>query len=105
MEPHPRRRSKRGERRGPERRTSARARLHDVSQMAHPGEVRVRYLPPARGQAKDPAHVFAEGAQIVALREPPLHKPPLRRFVSHSSRRLALHDSYELGTYDQAIRV
>src|SRR5215203_1859671 len=63
MEPHPRRRGKRGERRGPERRTTARVRLHDVSQMAHPGEVRLRYLPPARGHAKDPAHVFAEGAQ------------------------------------------
>src|SRR5215213_100524 len=38
--------------------------------MAYHGEVRVRYLPPARGHAKDPAHVLAEGAQGVgSLRE------------------------------------
>src|SRR5829696_9648479 len=105
MEPYPRRRGKRSERRRTERRTAARVRLHDVSQMAHPGEVRIRYLPPARGHAKDSAHVFAEGAQVGALREAPLHDSPLRRFVRRRSRRLALQDSYELGTYDQTIRV
>src|SRR5215207_10216335 len=101
MEPHPRGRGKRGERRRPEHRTVARARLHDVSQMAHPGKVRVRYLLSARGHAKDPAYVFAKGAQSVgALRE-----PPLRGFACHWSRSRTLQDSYELGTYDQAIRV